>query len=346
MILLKGQSSAAEEKERAIKIFEKKLMVYSNFMEHLWEMFSDSKVTSEELTNLRNISFKQLVFFLDNEQIQSITEQMKAIANDETGGIKEAAQITYTLKNNLGLVSKEKPRKEGQKDVLIDLFRSFKPSDDKNTSAESKTAAAPSPALDSSQQSFEGKDGSRTTYWHFAMYNEEQIKVLKKDNGKEETILGFFEGGASWRTEYARRVKKDDVIFLFRRGGAGYIGAFRAKEPKVFEWAEYEKDFENFDVRYDMYGCFADGSADYLANIIARPLAFNYKGVGCKSPRRKTIEPINDIEAVNYLLTRFSGNELDAEQQKGMNKLESDKPVIIQDDDKAFFEKLAKTTIG
>jgi hypothetical protein len=38
--------------------------------------------------------------------------------------------------------------------------------------------------------------------------------------------------------------------------------------------------------------------------------AFSYNGVGCKSPKRKTIEPINDPKAVNYLLARFGVNGL------------------------------------
>jgi hypothetical protein len=48
VILLKGQSSAEEKKERAIKIFEEKLTVYSRFMEHLWGMFSDSEENRHE----------------------------------------------------------------------------------------------------------------------------------------------------------------------------------------------------------------------------------------------------------------------------------------------------------
>jgi hypothetical protein len=341
VILLKGQASAEEEKERAVKIFDEKLMVYSKFMEHLWGMFSDSEVTPKELICLRNICFQQLVFFLDDEQIKSITEQLNTIAGDIDMGVAAAAQITSILKENLDLAAVKSPKKEEKlgRNLLTNLFKSF---EYKDSFTEYKTDATPSPELDYSEQSFEGQD-VLPPCWHFSMYDETQIKVLENDNDKGETILALFEIGASWRTEYVRQIRPGDVIFLFKKGGYGYIGAFKAIGTKVIE---YDENHEEYDKRDDMYGFLNDGSADYAANIIVRPLAFNYKGVGYKSARRKTIEPVNDKEAVDYLLTRFSGNELTEEQKAGMNKFEAGKPVNIQDDDRAFFKELAKTAIG
>jgi hypothetical protein len=57
VILLRGQADAEESKERAIKIFQGQLKVYSKFMEHLWGMFSDEEITHEKLIQLRNICF-------------------------------------------------------------------------------------------------------------------------------------------------------------------------------------------------------------------------------------------------------------------------------------------------
>ncbi|GHU69548.1 hypothetical protein FACS189450_02620 [Spirochaetia bacterium] len=330
VILLKGQSIAEEKRERAVKIFEKKLTAYSQFMEHLWGMFRDSKVTPEELTKLRTICFQQLVFFLEEKQIEDITEQLKTISSGSDMELPAAAQITFILKENLNLVARKPPKREenSRQDSLTALFRSF---NSKNHS----------PELDSSEQPFEGH-GGKTSYWHFAMYDETQIKVLEEDNDKGETVLALFEIGTSWRTEYVRQVQPGDVIFLFKRSGDGYIGAFKAIRPEVIPYVE---DREDYTLREDMYRCLQDGVADYAANIIVRPVAFNYKGVGCKSPRRKTIEPINDREAVKYLLTRFSGNDLTEEQKTGMNKFEPGKPVNIQDVDQVFFKKLAETTV-
>ncbi|GHT61366.1 hypothetical protein FACS1894109_19870 [Spirochaetia bacterium] len=329
-LLLKEQAAAEEDKERGVKIFNKKLTVYSQFMEHLWGMFRDSKVTPEELTQLRTICFQQLVFLLEEKQIEDITEQLKAISSGSDMELPAAAQITFILKENLNLVARKHPRREenSRQDSLTALFRSF---NSKNHS----------PELDSSEQPFEGH-GGKTSYWHFAMYDETQIKVLEEDNDKGETVLALFEIGTSWRTEYVRQVQPGDVIFLFKRGGDGYIGAFKAIRPEVIPYVEDRPDYTP---REDVYDMLNGGVADYAANIIVRPVAFNYKGVGYKSPRRKTIEPINDREAVKYLLTRFSGNDLTEEQKTGMNKFEPGKPVNIQDVDQVFFKKLAETTV-
>ncbi|MFP3091555.1 hypothetical protein LQZ21_14655 [Treponema sp. TIM-1] len=345
VILLKGQSAAEEKKERAIKIFEKKLMVYSQFMEHLWGMFSDSEVTREELNQLRNICFQQLVFFLDDEQIEGISKQLEKIAYDidMVGVVAAGAKITSILKENLYPEAvkppKEKEKSKVGKNSLVTLFMSFRK---ENTFTEYKTDVTPSPEFDSSQQSFESQD-VLPRCWHFSMYDETQLKVLENDNDKGETILALFELGESWRTGYVKQVQPGNIIFLFKRGGSGYIGAFKAISTEVIE---YEEDHEDYNAREDMYNYLNDGCADYAANIIVRPLAFNCKGVGCKSPRRKTIEPINDREAVNYLLTRFSGNDLTEEQKAGMNKFESGKLVNIQDADRAFFKNLVEIAVG
>jgi hypothetical protein len=265
---------------------------------------------------------------------------MKKVS-DPDKGVAAAAKITSILKENLNLVAMESPKGEEKlrENPLIILHKSF---EYKNPSSEFKTDATLSPELDSSEQSFEGQ-GGKPRCWHFAMYGEKQIEVLEKDNDKGKTVLSLFESGAPWRTEYVKQVQPGDVIFLFRRGGYGYIGAFKAIRHEVIPYVE---DREDYNEREDMYGCLQDGSADYAANIIVRPIAFNCNGVGCKSPRRKTIVPMNnDPEAVKYLLTRFSGNELTKEQKAGMNKFEPGKPVNIQDGDQAFFKKLAETAI-
>jgi hypothetical protein len=352
VILLKGQSSAEERKERAVRIFDAKLKVYSEFMGHLWVIFSDGEVTRGELNHLRDICFQQLVFFLEDDQIKSITKQLETIAGDSDKGVAAAAQITFILKNNLDLVKVKSSDwgEELKRNSLTGLFKSFDYKED--TFTESQTDTTPSPELNSSQQSFEGQDVSPAKYWHFSMYDERQIEVLEGDNDKATTVLSLFEIGASWRTDYVRQVRPDDIIFLFRRGGYGYIGAFRATDTKVFEWDEKYRNARIEDARhFDMYDGFADCIADYTANIIARPLAFNCNGVGCKSARRKTIEPIDkdmdkNKEAIKYLLTRFNGNELTEDQKSGMNKFADDKPVNIQDEDQAFFKNLKEFFYG
>ena len=55
-------------------------------------------------------------------------------------------------------------------------------------------------------------------FWQFSVLNEEQqIKAFKGGNW----VLALIEYGEKWRTDLIEQVKEDDVIFLFKRGGAG-----------------------------------------------------------------------------------------------------------------------------
>jgi ribosomal protein L16 Arg81 hydroxylase len=66
-ILLRQQTETESHKDKDIRIYEQKIKVYSEFVEKMWAMFDDNKITEEEfkekLKELRKICFKQLVFF-------------------------------------------------------------------------------------------------------------------------------------------------------------------------------------------------------------------------------------------------------------------------------------------
>ncbi|MDR3130315.1 MAG: hypothetical protein LBU18_02085 [Treponema sp.] len=340
VILLRGQAAAEEKKERTIKIFQGQLKVYSKFMEHLWGMFSDEEVTREELIQLRNICFQQLVFYLKDEDIKKITKQIKEISEDRSP-IDAASQITFILKKTLKL-AEDKTDEKSPKDNLRALFKSFGLQKKLLESTISVSSSIVEQNVD--KQPADVQSQKPVNYWHFAMFSEEQIKQLESGNN----VLALFEYGESWRTEQVQQVQSGDVVFLFKRGGAGYIGAFKAEGSKVIVNDEkYDDNYTDDDIeRYDMYKRVSEDDADYAANIIVKPLAFNYKGVGCKSVRRKTIDRIKDTEAITYLLARFSGKELSEEQKDGMNKFESGKKVAIEPADQMFFQKLVDEKIG
>lgn len=58
-----------------------------------------------------------------------------------------------------------------------------------------------------------------------------------------------------------------------------------------------------------------------MASLLVEPVAYNYKGVGYKNICRRTIERMNDVDSIIFLLNRFSGNDLSAQQKLGVNKL-------------------------
>ena len=126
--------------------------------------------------------------------------------------------------------------------------------------------------------------------WHFIMWSDKQLQKLK-DGFKE---LSLVEYGEYWRTNQVKQVCKNDVIMLFRRGGYGYVGAYRAVGWRVFYFEEDREELQIFgeepqiitdekylsDIKeYDIYESKNDG-ATTCANIIVEPIAFVEDGVG------------------------------------------------------------------
>jgi hypothetical protein len=136
-------------------------------------------------------------------------------------------------------------------------------------------------------------------------------------------------------------VQPNDIVFLFRRGGYGYIGAFRATANKILESESYKKYSEDDIKKYDMYKSLEDG-ATLASNILVEPIAYNFKGVGYYSVRRYTIQRMNDIEAVKFLLNRFNGKELTAEQISGIGKLDENILVEISHENKDYLNKITE----
>lgn len=314
--LLQGQTASEAQRDKDVKIFEEKVKVYSDFTEKMWAMLDDEKVTEEELKTLRNICFSKLVFYLNSEQIHSIFNQINSInfENDDTA-MKAIGEITYILQSSLNT------DKNIKSSDLIKLFNSF----DKKKFVETEEAEeVVSVAHNTVSQQ---QTTSNVRYWHFnTLYEQQQITAFKNGNW----ILALIEYGEDWRTNAIRQVKPNDIIFLFKRGGAGYIGAFRALEPtaKILEAGQnYTADEIS---KYDIYDGLDDG-ASLCSNILVEPIAYNFKGVGYYTVRRRTIERMNDFEAVKFLLNRFNGKNLNENQLAGKGKLDNDTTLTLNE---------------
>lgn len=158
------------------------------------------------------------------------------------------------------------------------------------------------------------------TFWHFnALEPDKQMERLKQPN----PILSLIEYGESWRTERLQEVQPGDIIFLFYRGGPGYVGMYRAKGTQVFKNLDVTDEKSDVEVivdgdtkdtiKYndktlldnDIYAAIADGG-DYVANIIVEPLATKEEwGNPCGSVIRQTIARMSG-ERVETLLKYFS----------------------------------------
>src|SRR5690606_9363039 len=275
----------------------------------MWAMLDDGTVTDEELKELRTICFRRLVFYLNSKQINNIYEQINKIdfENDDTA-MKAVGEITHILQKSL------KPDENVKSSDLIKLFNSF---NKKKFEEKEEPEQVVSIAENTVQQQQPTTNNVR--YWHFnALYEQQQIQAFKNGNW----VLALIEYGEEWRTNAIRQVKPNDVIFLFKRGGAGYIGAFRALDPtaKILEAGNEYTETEI--AKFDIYEGLKDG-ASLCSNILVEPIAYNFKGVGYYTVRRRTIDLMNDFEAVKFLLNRYNIKDLNEDQLTSKRKLDN-----------------------
>jgi hypothetical protein len=321
--LLAGQTEQAEEKERQVKIYEEKIKVYSEFIEKMWEIVEKNAENDaiDHLKELRKICFRQLIFFLNDKQIEEISKLIKEI-EEKDAPAKTASEITRILQDNLHDKENNKNTPQREYSRLLKLYQSFSKT---NIIANNINPEVNIPMPDLSD----------ITYWHFNMLDERQIDTLKNNNW----VLALIEYSEEWRTNLLTQVNPGDVIFLFKRGGSGYIGAFKATGTKILYAEEHKNSkYSAPEIeKYDIYGGLEDG-ATLCSNIIVEPIAYNYCGVGYKTARRRTIERINDIDSVKLLLNRFNGNDLDEEVLIGIDKLDENTPIKNLNTD--YFSKI------
>jgi hypothetical protein len=323
-IQLKQQSDAETKKDKDVKIHEQKIRVYSEFTSKIWKMADDVDIDSKELSKkyeeLKIMCFDKLVFFLKQDEVEQLTKVIEKIDIKKLSdnNIPHLSEITNILQNSL-------ENKYESASYLTNLYKAF----DK----EPKEITEQTVSLISNNN-----DPSNITFWHFNMLGEEQIEAFKRGHW----WLSLIEYGEDWRTNSLRQVKSGDVVFLFRRGGYGYIGAFKATENKILESETYKNVYSEEDIeKYDMYKSLADGAA-LASNILVEPLSYNFKGVGYYSVRRYTIQRMNDMEAVKFLLNRFNGKELTAEQTSGIGKLDENMIVKITDENKKYLNTITQ----
>jgi len=382
--LLERQSEKETETDKDIRVFQKKIKVYSMFIGEMWAMLSNEKQNEENVPNndenlngltnqpksiisydmlekLRTLCFKELVFYLNATQVKDIADKMQIITPDQ-----ESDQAIHDAMNDVTAIlqksvySSEEKKEEIKGSNLKTLFASFKTEkpkeekqeeekqENKETSSDTVSNITPynRPVLENSQQ-------QNITFWHFIMLNNKQLEVFNK---KDNWFLSLIEYGDNSKTQNLKRLQPNDVVFLFQTGGYGYIGAFKvtgymiinAKEKKV-EWkrienGETKESTENYNEdnvkkyqEYDIYDAIDDG-ADYVSNILVEPLAYNYKGVGCYTVRRQTIQKfVYDPVSVGYILEGFSGK---GRNKDGFDKFSMDKNIIIDPENKNFLNNL------
>lgn len=284
---------AEDEAKRKYEIYNAKLKVYSDFVSNMYEALSNNLITESELLNIRTKLFGQVSFYIHNKDVlDSIKNELDKV-NDYTDDrimSNVFAGITSILQKDL-----REDWPDTKKDVSA-LWEKFEEIMAKTKKQEYKESTLEPNAIseDADQQEEKSPDMLKRLEeqsWHFIMWSDEQLVKLKE--GFKELSLVEYEG-IIWRTNLIKQVGEGDIIMLFRRGGYGYVGAFKAIGWRVFYFEENREEVQLFgkekqvimgeqylsDIKvYDIYNSKEDG-ATTCANIIVEPIAFVENGVG------------------------------------------------------------------
>jgi hypothetical protein len=79
VVLLTGQSSAEEVKERNVKVFEKKSEIFQDYINIVWDIWQDHTVDSEEYLKLTSKYYKELMLYLNKKSTENIGRQLQKI---------------------------------------------------------------------------------------------------------------------------------------------------------------------------------------------------------------------------------------------------------------------------
>ncbi len=325
VFLLQGQSSSDEKKDKNIRIYENKLDVYSEYVRQMWETISDDEdLKEEEWNNLRVQTFGKLIFYLDTDAIQNLTQYVSEIDKARREGTLQDVKIGFA--NITRLLTREIVAHKSKQDAdYTKLFNQFNinTSDlQDNVETEAKVHPATPPIAEVAAQPTEtsavpaispiyqlDNDIWSHGFWHFCALNMSKQKL-------HLGTLALIEYDEQWRTDTIRRIKEGDLIFLFAAGGGGYYGVFRAKNvggtyspALVFATDGNQTDkqeYERFGKAFDIYDAYKDGATS-IAAINVETIYFKENGIGEKpvSTRRATIIPFNQEGDRYALLNAF-----------------------------------------
>lgn len=343
--LLTAQSESEENKEKNIKIHENRIKAYSSFMQKMWGVLDDDTILKEEINSLRADLLDNLIFYLDNSQLQVILEALEelyqGVNGDKPSDSKKREYIkfaTIVADNLKEAVSTSVPEtKKTDNEQILKLWIIFSNIEnqfpDKEEIGETKDTSVvlEQPKEEHSEESTSSPSESvskrlNAQAWHFCGYGTEQLDYLEL-GGNE---LSLVEYGEYWRTDLVKQVKLNDIVFLFR-GNKRYSGAYLAKGWRVFVYDE-QRNVEEITspgiekrvvkegkvsidsvaaelAKYDIYQSYLDQNSTSCANIIVDELSYFRDGVtNPNTTYRKTISRYYWEYAVK-LMEEFANKE-------------------------------------
>lgn len=336
-LLLYSQSKIDENNKRQFEVYNTKLKVYSDFVSWMYEILSDNVITEKEMLEFRTRLFGNISFYA-NQNIMEEINQIFTEVSDYTEIEKMQgcfAQIANLLQKDL---RSDCPLNV---DSSVKLWNTFNGLLDESVSSEEVLTE------EKISNGIVDTIGNQVPqcinqqFWHFNMLGEsEQLQALSERINE----LNLIEVQESWRTDLLKKVNDNDLIFLFRTGGKGYMGVYRAIGKRLFTIREDKTIVEELydrgekkvitdqdkcksDLeRSDIYGVMNDvGKLVRCSSIIIEPLCFTQRGVGNPgSVYRRTISRYDRGFGLR-LLSRFmtiieDGSEYDKYYKDGQVK--------------------------
>lgn len=285
----KLERESAEQREKNVKGYEQRVMAFSHFCENAWSNDLDEDGSKKYVETLQKGIFGTVLLYLGSSEVEQIAQIINGRESKNTSLI--LSSIVKILKDNVEKEHRVGEEKDGDFDKACkDLWEAFQNwAGDYSENQEDKIAEELVPANLS-------LDLEKLQPWHFIAKWATQFEVLP--DLRELSLVEFGEG---WRTALVRAVRPGDIVFLFRSGGYGYVGAFRAKGWRVFEYDQDQQlvvestsegiagvipagkaripDCRAILEKHDFYMSFGDGSTS-CANVVVEPLVYVPEGVG------------------------------------------------------------------
>jgi hypothetical protein len=112
LILLRGQTDIVEKKGKDIRILERKMKVFQNYINMVWKVWEDQKITVDEFENLTSQYYQNIMIYLkDKKRLNTIGEELTKMGGkidkntyDDTQKLRESiVTIINTLSEEIDL---------------------------------------------------------------------------------------------------------------------------------------------------------------------------------------------------------------------------------------------------
>lgn len=337
--LLERQTTGEEKREKNVQIYSSKLTAYSEFISRMWSSLNGEILDREHIEQLRSEMFNKLIFYFNNEVINALSEKLRELreqidrienSNEDDNNDKKAAryrkifaEITAILRNDIN------PGEFGA-DVKTDAVYIRTLWNRIDSFLNEGTAGLP-PETPANEM-------LKNRCFHFNVWGWEYQKSLWQEVKGNLYPLFLCEFGESWRTDFLKkRIKDNDLIFLYRTGGNGYVGLSRARgyvtvvfdgsgdkssikcyrhnyssgETQVLGWdrieresPEYARKLIRLQEEYNAENTYFQGETAYYSYLYVEPVLLYEEGVGTNEVYRRTISPF-DAHSAWIIFSRF-----------------------------------------